>query len=115
MVFDENYKAAETAFNFVFNHLRSYQIESYSTTTAITNVLYQQNQKIIYANMKRLLQLLIPIKLLLNMYPSISLLKEYDLNDEFYHIIKALRNGNIELFNTSLLKNAHIFIQKVHI
>ena len=62
-------------------------------------------------NKRRALRYLIPVRLQRGVFPSPSLLADYDLTSTFGDIVEGLRTGNLKLFNDGLRANAQFFIR----
>jgi hypothetical protein len=88
-VFEEKYEEAEQCLAYAFAHC------SRSSP----------------GNKKRILQFLIPVRLLKAQYPLDLLLAKYGLL-EFQKLILAIKRGDLESFNKNLQENQRFFIQK---
>jgi len=88
-VFEEQYTEAETCLEYAFEHCH------------LDNV----------TNKRRILQFLVPVKLLLGKYPQEQLLKKYQLT-QFSGLLDATRRGDLTQFNASLEANQDFFINK---
>lgn len=88
-VFEESYKAAETALDYSLSHCHRTQ----------------------RANKRRVLQFLIPVKLLLGKLPKGALLEKYGLF-QFSSLVDSIRTGNLKEFNEALVQHQDFFIKK---
>lgn len=89
MVFEEQYDRAEECLDYSFKHCHRDHL----------------------ANKSRILQFLIPVKLLLGKFPQERLLQKYDL-PQFVGLIEAIKQGNLGQFNSNLEKHTTFFINK---
>eukprot|EP00823_Brevimastigomonas_motovehiculus_P002693 TRINITY_DN1622_c0_g2_i1.p1 TRINITY_DN1622_c0_g2~~TRINITY_DN1622_c0_g2_i1.p1 ORF type:complete len:413 (+),score=76.81 TRINITY_DN1622_c0_g2_i1:61-1299(+) len=89
MIFEEQYKKAESCLEYAFSHCH----------------------KRLIANKRRILQYLVPVKLLSGNFPLTQLLKKYQLM-QFDGLIQAIRSGNLKSFNECLEKHQEFFIRK---
>lgn len=62
-------------------------------------------------NKRRILQFLIPVKLLKARYPHERLLTKYELT-EFQDLIQSIQRGDLEKFNQNLELHQRFYIQK---
>lgn len=88
-VFEEHYKEAEESLEYAFVHCD------------------KNNTK----NKRRILQFLVPVKLLRGKYPEDALLHKYQLH-QFSGLVAATRKGDLQQFNLSLEQNQDFFINK---
>jgi len=89
MIFEEQYDKAEECLDFALAHCSSLHV----------------------ANKRRILQFLIPVKLLVGKYPQPRLLQKYKL-EQFESLIHAIRTGNLKSFNESLEKHQEYYIKR---
>jgi len=64
-----------------------------------------------YLNKRRILEYLIPVKMLRGRLPSLKLLSKYNLQ-EFAPLVKGVCNGDIRMFNSALSSRRDLFIQR---
>ena len=88
-VFEEKYVEAESCLDYAFRHCHRSSV----------------------GNKRRILQFLVPVKLLHSRFPHDRLLEKYQL-PEFRALIHAIKNGDLEKFNENLQQNQRFFIQK---
>ena len=88
-VFEEKYVEAESCLDYAFRHCHRSSV----------------------GNKRRILQFLVPVKLLHSRFPHDRLLEKYRL-PEFRALIHAIKNGDLESFNENLQQNQRFFIQK---
>jgi len=63
------------------------------------------------ANKKRILNYLVPVKLLRGRLPTTKLLQKYSLH-EFVPLLNGMRTGNLMEFSDGLMKNQDLFIRR---
>jgi len=61
-------------------------------------------------NKKRVLNYLLPVKLLRGRLPTRILLEKYSLH-EFAPLVEGIRTGNLRIFNDGLMRNQELFIR----
>lgn len=88
-VFEEAYTEAEQSLDYAFKHCHLKH----------------------FRNKRRILQFLIPVKLLLGKFPQRLLLEKYKMM-QFQGLIEATRAGNLQNFNRALEENQDFFIRK---
>eukprot|EP00578_Thalassiosira_sp_NH16_P012105 CAMPEP_0181113110 /NCGR_PEP_ID=MMETSP1071-20121207/20173_1 /TAXON_ID=35127 /ORGANISM="Thalassiosira sp., Strain NH16" /LENGTH=413 /DNA_ID=CAMNT_0023197127 /DNA_START=8 /DNA_END=1249 /DNA_ORIENTATION=+ len=88
-MFEDQYDLAEQNFDYALRHCHH---------TAV-------------ANKKRILNYLIPVKLLRGRLPSSKLLEKYSLQ-EFVPLRNGMRTGNLMEFSNGLMKNQDLFIRR---
>jgi nuclear mRNA export protein PCID2/THP1 len=88
-MFEDQYDAAEENLSFAFRHCHARAV----------------------ANKKRILNYLIPVKLLRGMIPSAALLEKYGLQ-EYIPFVTAIKNGDLRTFNDTLKRNQDEFIRR---
>merc|ERR1711862_213115 len=64
-----------------------------------------------FANKKRILNYLLPVKLLRGRLPTSKLLEKYGLH-EFISILNGMRTGNLMEFSDGLIKHQDLFIRR---
>jgi len=88
-IFEERYDKAETSLDSAFLHC------------------HQKSRR----NKRRILQYLIPVKLLLGKFPDVKLLEKYNLL-QFKDLVDSVKRGHLKLFNDSLETHQEFFIRK---
>jgi len=88
-IFEEQYSKAEGCLDFAFAHCHKRAI----------------------SNKRRVLQYLIPVKLLLGKIPHPKLLQKYELM-QFKDLVESVKRGHLKLFNDSLETHQEFFIKK---
>lgn len=88
-MFEDKYEAAEEALDFAFRHCHREAV----------------------ANKRRILNCLIPVKMLRGRLPTTFLLEKYSLH-EFVPLVDGIRKGDLFTFNDGLRKYQHIFFQQ---
>lgn len=88
-MFEDQYDQAEKNFDFALRHCH----------------------KSANANKKRILNYLVPVKLLRGRLPTIKLLEKYSLY-EFLPLLNGMRTGNLMEFSDGLTKNQDLFIRR---
>lgn len=76
------------------------------------NLEYCFNQCPSFNNKKMTLQYLLCVRLLQGIYPTKRLLMKYQMADQWYMLIKAVRDGNVAAFNLEIKKNMELFIRQ---
>jgi PCI domain len=62
-------------------------------------------------NKRRILEFLIPVKMILGTLPSQHMLAKYSMY-QFQNLVKGVRSGNLKLFNESILRHQDFFIER---
>ena len=62
-------------------------------------------------NRRRILELLIPVRLLLGFLPSPSLLEEYGFTQQYGGIVKGVRLGDVQAYRNALEEHMHAFVR----
>jgi hypothetical protein len=88
-MFEDQYDAAEENLSFAFRHCHARAV----------------------GNKKRILNYLIPVKLLRGKIPSAALLGKYGLQ-EYIPFVTAIKNGDLRTFNDTLKRNQDEFIRR---
>jgi len=88
-MFEDQYELAEQNFDYALKHCHKSSV----------------------ANKKRILNYLIPVKLLRGRLPTNKLLEKYSLY-EFVPLLNGMRTGNLMEFSDGLMKNQDLFIRR---
>jgi len=108
---DYNFPQAQTvSYNYYLGRIQVFE-EQYEKAEECLNYALAHCHKDNVRNKRRILQFLIPVKLVLCKYPQIRLLKKYNLM-QFDGLIHATRTGNLKMFNENLEQHQEYFIQK---
>jgi hypothetical protein len=88
-VFEEKFVEAEKSLDFAFQHCHAGAVQ----------------------NKRRILEFLIPVKLRLGSFPSLKLLRKYNLM-QFADLSKAVQSGDQTAYSRALSENQAYFVQK---
>lgn len=88
-MFEDQFDLAEENFNYALRHCHKDAV----------------------GNKKRILNYLVPVKLLRGRLPTIKLLEKYSLH-EFLPLLNGMRTGNLMEFNDGLMKHQDLFIRR---
>lgn len=103
-------KAQVIAYKYYLGRLHVFE-EKYDEAEQCLAYAFAHCSRASPGNKKRILQFLIPVRLLKAQYPLDRLLAKYDLL-EFQKLIVAIKRGDLESFNGNLQANQRFFIQK---
>lgn len=98
------------AYQFYLGRLNVFE-EKYVEAEACLDYAFRHCHRSSAGNKRRILQFLVPVKLLHSRFPQDRLLDKYALT-EFRALIHAIKNGDLEKFNANLQQNQRFFIQK---
>jgi len=103
-------KAQQVAYNYYLGRLQVFEEEydKAGQTLLLACTHCHRDQK---KNKRRILQFLIPVRLLLGHFPLPELLAKYHLN-QFSGIVDSIRGGNLKQFNETLEEFQDFFINK---
>jgi len=85
--------------------------ESYEKAEKYLDLAFVHCHRQARSNKRRILQYLIPVKLLLGKFPQVKLLEKYNLL-QFKDLVDSVRRGHLKLFNDSLETHQEFFIRK---
>ncbi|ETW05788.1 hypothetical protein H310_03472 [Aphanomyces invadans] len=108
--FDQFDKRDQVTYKYYLGRIFMFQ-DQYHQAEASLSYAWRHCHKKYSRNKRRILQFLVPVKLILGVMPSAQLIETYNLT-EFQGISKALQQGNIREFNQSLERYQDQFVQQ---
>ena len=103
-------RAQVVAYQYYLGRLQVFE-EKYEEAEACLEYAFQHCHRASPNNKRRILQFLVPVKLLRSRFPQDALLTKYNL-PEFAALIHAIRAGDLSSFNATLLAHQAIFISR---
>jgi hypothetical protein len=102
--------AQQVAYNYYLGRLQVFE-EEYEKAGQTLMVAFTHCHREQKKNKRRILQFLIPVRLLLGFFPAPALLHKYQLT-QFSGIVDSIRGGNLKHFNETLEEFQDFFINK---
>jgi len=103
-------KAQQVAYNYYLGRLQVFE-EEYEKAGQTLMIAFTHCHREQKKNKRRILQFLIPVRLLLGYFPETTLLRKYQLT-QFSGIVDSIRGGNLKHFNETLEEFQDFFINK---
>ena len=106
----KDYKKADvTTFYYYSGRLALYELKIIDAQKIFTNALNicKSNH---FNNKKLIIEFLIPLNMFFGKVPTISFIKDYDLDENYINFIEAYKTGNLKMFEDSLEKLEDRFI-----
>lgn len=102
--------AQQVAYNYYLGRLQVFE-EEYDKAGQTLMIAFTHCHKDQKKNKRRILQFLIPVRLLLGYFPEPALLQKYQLT-QFSGIVESIKAGNLKHFNETLEEFQDFFINK---
>jgi len=103
-------KAQVVTYNYYVGRIKVFE-EQYEEAEIFLNSAFNMCARGHFRNKRKILQFLIPVKLLLGKFPKNRLLAKYKLH-QFERLILAVTTGNLKLFKQSMDEFQEFFIKK---